>query len=67
MTEAVEVCPHCETENVFENYDVKKEGYEVTCQHCGEKIMLCDECSHAWDNLGGFCDWENGKCFRSSL
>lgn len=64
-TEAVECCPHCECENVYSNWDVKKQGYVAKCKGCGENIMLCDECLNADDNPGQKCDWseENG-CFR---
>ena len=44
MTEAVEMCPFCGLESIFPNYDVKKSGFVATCQHCGEEMMLCDEC-----------------------
>lgn len=73
ITEAVEVCPFCECENVFENWDVKKQGYIAKCWQCGHEIMLCDECLHADDNAGGYCDWhgiycdgkcKEGHCFR---
>lgn len=43
-TEAVEGCPFCEGENVFQNWNTAKQGYIAQCQHCGEQIMLCDEC-----------------------
>ena len=33
MSEAVEVCPFCEAENVFPEWDVKKDGYLAKCQH----------------------------------
>lgn len=64
-TEAVECCPHCGCENVYPNWDVKKQGYVAKCKGCGEDIMLCDECLNADDNPGQKCDWskENG-CFR---
>lgn len=70
-TEAVEVCPHCVSENVFPNWDVQKQGYVAKCQHCGEEIMLCDECLHADDNECRRCDWHEssdgtGHCFRGS-
>lgn len=65
-TEAVEMCPHCMEENVFTNYDVRKEGYKVRCRHCGNEIMLCDECRHNADYHQ--CDWhetyEGGACYR---
>lgn len=73
LTEAVELCPYCESENVFANWDCEKQGYEATCWQCGKKIMLCDECLHADDNPGRKCDWheviragkaEGGTCFR---
>lgn len=64
MTEAVEMCPHCMGENVFPGWDTEEQGYVSVCQHCGEKIMLCDECQHADDNPVGKCDWESGRCFR---
>lgn len=71
-TEAVEICPFCEGENIYPNWDVTTQGYVAVCQHCGEQIMLCDECRHAEDNREGRCDWheivgENhleGHCFR---
>lgn len=71
-TEAVEVCPHCGMENVYPNWNVEKQGYEAVCQHCGKKIMLCDECRHADDNTEHWCDWceifsDDGSrsfCFR---
>jgi len=73
LTEAVEVCPHCMCENVFENWDCEKQGYVATCWNCGKKIMLCDECMHMDDNPGRKCDWHEvicagkcseGDCFR---
>ena len=67
-TEAVEVCPYCDNENVYKDYDVIRNGYIATCQHCGKQIFLCDECLHAKDNPSQMCDWrmENGvsTCFR---
>ena len=72
-TEAVEICPHCDSENFYPNYDVSKSGYVVTCKTCGKMIFLCDECLHSQDNTDRFCDWavswknddyEIGICFR---
>lgn len=73
-TEAVEMCPYCEAENVYRNWDAEKQGYVATCHSCGKKIFLCDECKHADDNPSGRCDWhgeehdgkEYGCCFRGS-
>lgn len=68
LTEAVEVCPWCESENIYPNWDVEMQGYVAICQHCGKEIFLCDECRHADDNPKGKCDWRGGdkvgKCFR---
>lgn len=64
MREEVEVCPHCMGENIIQ-WDVEKDGYQATCQHCGEKIMLCDACLHSDDNPSGKCDWdEESGCWR---
>lgn len=63
--EAVEVCSHCMGENTVPDW-APSDGYRVKCSHCGESILLCDECMHALDNLDRNCDWDNttGKCFR---
>lgn len=67
-SEAVEICPHCMCENIFPNYSVGVDGYKVKCQHCGEEIMLCDECLHSDDNPHRKCDWHDtvygGACYR---
>lgn len=66
--EVVEMCPHCEHENVYPDWDVSVKGYIAKCTHCGKEIFLCDECLHADDNEGMCCDWCEtkcgGKCFR---
>lgn len=66
--EAIEMCPHCENENVYPMWDVNVKGYVAICQYCGKEIFLCDECMHAEDNEGMSCDWCEtkcgGKCFR---
>lgn len=72
QTESVECCPFCGGENVFHNWDMKTQGYIAKCQHCGEAIMLCDECRHAADSCEKRCDWHEkvhgnetwGICFR---
>lgn len=64
--EIVEVCPHCEAENT-RMWDAEKSGYEIRCSNCHKKMMLCDECLHAEDNLGGKCDWsQKNGCFRKN-
>ncbi len=54
----VEWCPHCENE-IEMKYDVDKQGFQVHCPFCGEKVMLCDEC---FGKTEGKCGWseENG-------
>ena len=66
--EAIEVCPHCDKENVYPMWDVDVKGFVAICNHCGKEIMLCDECMHRDDNENMHCDWCKtecgGKCFR---
>ena len=68
--EAVEMCPHCETENVYPMLDVEEKGFVAVCKTCGKEIFLCDECMHSEDNLCMNCDWRKtecgGKCFRGT-
>ena len=62
--EAVEVCPHCMSENTYPMWDVEKLGFVAVCKHCGEEIFLCDECIHV-DMENGIehdCDWCETKC-----
>jgi hypothetical protein len=66
--EVIEVCPHCDNENIYNNLNVKKNGYIAKCNDCEEEIFLCDECMHAKDNPTMSCNWcatgTGGKCFR---
>lgn len=65
QTEAVEVCPFCEQENVYPNWDVNKQGYVARCQHCGKLIMLCDECM-CEEGTCIHCNWtEEHNCYRA--
>lgn len=72
MIEAVEMCPHCMSENVYPDWDTEKSGFVAICKECGQEIMLCDECYHSDDNMAQICDWctisgehgEEGHCFR---
>ena len=61
--EAVEVCPHCDSENAYPMWDTEVSGFVAVCKYCGKEIMLCDECH---DYSG--CDWCKtecgGKCYR---
>lgn len=63
--EAVEVCPHCMGENTVPDW-APSDGYRVNCSHCGESILLCDECMHSKDNPRHICDWDSEckTCFR---
>lgn len=63
--EIVEVCPHCDSEIVMQ-WSVEYLGYKAFCPVCGGRLMLCDECFHADDNPGQYCDWsrETDTCFR---
>lgn len=66
--EAVEICPYCMSENVYPMWDVEKSGFVAVCEHCGNEILLCDECLHMDDNNARNCDWCEtecgGKCHR---
>lgn len=67
--EVVETCPWCEAENVME-WNIENDGYVAYCPHCGNKMMLCDECMHSDDNECMHCDWcedcDGGVCFRDT-
>ena len=60
--EVIEVCPHCDRENVYPMWDVDVKGFVAICNHCGKEIMLCDECMHRDDNEDMCCDWCKTKC-----
>lgn len=52
-----EYCPHCDKEQSL-LWDAGKDGYEIYCPTCGEKIMLCSVC----DEFDA-CDWrEDSGC-----
>ena len=65
MSEIIDICPHCDSENVFEDWDTDEKGFVAECKHCGHKMMLCDACG-SYDEENGWqrdnCDWhmENG-------
>ena len=73
--EVNEWCPNCEAENSLQ-WNVKEMGYVAKCTECGEKLMLCDECRHEYDEekdeivLKDYCDWcadgGNGVCYRDT-
>lgn len=58
--EVIEVCPHCDEENVCPENMIEEENYIAVCQNCGRKIFLCDECLNADDNEEQDCDWHKG-------
>lgn len=69
--EAVETCPLCGMESIYPMWDVTERGYVTKCNHCGYRVMLCDECMHADDNIERKCDWTedgwpDGVCFRDN-
>ena len=71
--EVIEYCGECGEDNIWEDLDPVACNYETVCQHCGEPIMLCDECYHSDDNPYHDCDWhpgiecKGGICFRRVL
>lgn len=74
LYEVVEVCPHCDAENVLQ-WNTEEMGYVARCEHCGEKMMLCDECHHPYDKETDTCtyvdkcDWCNdagGVCHKDT-
>lgn len=69
--EQVEICPECDGENVYPNWDIKEKGYIATCKYCGEKIFLCDACLHAKGYYDDCCDWyendEGHGCYRGFI
>ena len=65
QTEIVEMCPFCDQENIYLDWDVEEQGYVARCHHCGKLIMLCDECMHDEGSCIK-CDWtKEHNCFRA--
>lgn len=68
--ELVELCPFCMKENTYPDWNVDRQGFVAKCSHCGEEILLCDECHQIAIENGQshMCDWEEtetgGKCRR---
>lgn len=72
--EVNEWCQNCEEENSIQ-WNTKEMGYVTKCTHCGEKLMLCDECQHEYDKekdvivWKDYCDWcadAGGVCYRDT-
>ena len=57
--EFVDICPHCEEENVFD-WDPQKQGFIVKCKYCEREMMLCDACGELDEDgywISDYCDW----------
>lgn len=68
--EVVELCPKCMGENILQ-WNTEEKGFVANCMHCGEKMMLCDECLHTvcQDGEPHDCDWcddNGGVCHRDT-
>lgn len=66
MYDVVEICPWCESENYYPDYDVEGNNYRVKCKTCGKEILLCDECLHADDNKCRLCDWHEKEYYMGN-
>ena len=64
----VEVCAHCSNE-VAIRWNINELGFQAFCPICGNRLMLCDACSHRHEDLNGCgdCDyWTEKDCCRFS-
>lgn len=52
--QVTEVCPHCESE-VTMTWNTDADGFCAFCPHCGQRLMLCDECFQVG---GDTCDYD---------
>lgn len=50
-----ECCPFCGSEIIM-RWDCDELGYKAYCPVCGERLMLCDECQHRFDDGEYTCD-----------
>lgn len=52
-----EVCPCCDRENTFVDWDLEAYGMSAFCPVCGAEMVLCSMCE-------GTCDWdtEHNSC-----
>lgn len=57
LIEIVEVCPHCMHENTYmlSDRDIQLLHGKAQCQECGEKILLCGECTRGHCELQPHC------------
>ena len=51
MDYVTEMCPSCENE-IDMRWDVGQMGYQAWCPVCGNRLMLCSECT-------GQCDYDS--------
>lgn len=54
--QVAEVCPYCNAE-VTMTWNTDVDGFKAFCPHCGERLMLCDECRHA--DGSDDCDYDS--------
>lgn len=60
----VEICPHCSRE-VEIRWNINEDGFQAHCPVCGNRLMLCDACTHRHEELRyGDCDYwtEKDRC-----
>lgn len=53
LTEATEMCPHCQNE-VTVQWNVEKDGYELYCPNCGKHFTgtgIAEFCYHCGQRL----------------
>ena len=56
--EVTELCPHCEKE-ISLIWNTDRDGFKAYCPHCGNTLMLCDECLHQEAGRTGNCDYSS--------
>lgn len=61
-SEVVECCPHCDYEVTME-WDVDTDGFVAYCPHCGNLLLLCDECRHNGPE-GELLECSHDRCQR---
>lgn len=67
VTETVcECCPDCGNE-IEMNHNIAESGFAVICPECGEKMMLCSECTYIFGDHR--CDWNfaENSCFADKI
>lgn len=70
LYEIVEVCPHCDYENVY-RVPLEEAGKPIrACHRCGRKIFICSECDDCVNY--GLCNWHenpdgSSECYRGRI